>query len=68
MYFVAVELLKDYGANVINSVLNCLKTTYRKFIFLNWKKHDGVFSLKNHTSVLIYIKSANEMLVNGDSK
>lgn len=30
--------------------------------------HDGVFSLKNHTPVLIYIKSANEMIVNGESK
>lgn len=30
--------------------------------------HDGVFSLKNHTPFLIYIKSANEMIVNGESK
>lgn len=30
--------------------------------------HDGVFSLKNHTPVLIYIKSANEMIVGGESK
>ncbi len=68
MYFAAVELLKDYGVNVINSALKCLKTAYQRFIFLNWKKHDGVFSLKNHTPVLIYIKSANEMFVDGESK
>ncbi|MDM8154887.1 polysaccharide pyruvyl transferase family protein [Bacteroides gallinaceum] len=30
--------------------------------------HDGVFSLKNHTPFLIYIKSTNEMIVNGESK
>ena len=30
--------------------------------------HDGVFSLKNHTPVLIYIKSANEMIVDDESK
>lgn len=45
-----------------------LENAYRRFIFLNWKKYDGVFSLKNHTPVLIYIKSANELLVDGESK
>ena len=30
--------------------------------------HDGVFSLKNHTPVLIYIKSSNQMLIEGESK
>lgn len=30
--------------------------------------HDGVFSLKNHTPVLIYIKSAAQMAIGGESK
>lgn len=30
--------------------------------------HDGVFCMKNHTPVLIYVKSGKEMMTGGDSK
>lgn len=40
---------------------------YMDFVITH-RFHDGVFSLKNHTPVLIYIKSANEMIVDGESK
>mgnify|MGYP001704908731 CR=1 FL=1 len=33
MHFTAVELLKDYGVNVINSALKCLKTPIGDLFF-----------------------------------
>ena len=30
--------------------------------------HDGVFSLKNHTPALIYVKRCKEMMTGGESK
>lgn len=30
--------------------------------------HDGVFCMKNHTPVLIYVKSSKTMIINGESK
>lgn len=40
---------------------------YMDFVITH-RFHDGVFSLKNHTPVLIYIKSAKVMMTGGESK
>lgn len=40
---------------------------YMEFIITH-RFHDGVFSLKNHTPVLIYVKSAKVMMTGGESK
>lgn len=40
---------------------------YMDFVITH-RFHDGVFSLKNHTPVLIYVKSAKEMMTGGESK
>lgn len=40
---------------------------YMDFVITH-RFHDGVFSLKNHTPVLIYVKSSKVMITGGESK